>query len=72
MSSSEQEELTIRTVSLVSTERPGQEERLVTHVEVRRWADYSVPDSTAHLLSLIKVIENLTKQSSSSPLNLMK
>lgn len=68
----EQDSLTIRTFSLLDTARQEQAERVVTHISVRKWADYSVPDSTTVLLNLIQLIENLTKPSSPSSFNRMK
>lgn len=68
----EQDSLIIRTFSLLDTARQEQAERVVTHISVRKWADYSVPDSTTVLLNLIQLIENLTKPSSPSSFNRMK
>ena len=68
----EQDSLTIRTFSLLDTARQEQAERVVTHISVRKWADYSVPDSTTVLLNLIQLIENLTKPSSPFSFNRMK
>ena len=68
----EQDNLVIRTFSLLNTARPDQAEKVVTHISVRKWSDYSVPDSTAVLLNLIQVIENITKPPSPSSFNRIK
>ena len=68
----EQDSLIIRSFSLLDTARQEQAERVVTHISVRKWADYSVPDSTTVLLNLIQLIENLTKPSSPFSFNRMK
>ena len=68
----EQDNLVIRTFSLLNTARPDQTEKVVTHISVRKWSDYSVPDSTAVLLELIQVIEDITKQPSPSSFNRIK
>ena len=68
----EQDNLVIRTFSLLNTARPDQTEKVVTHISVRKWSDYSVPDSTTVLLNLIHVIEDITKQPSSSSFNRIK
>ena len=68
----EQDSLVIRTFSLLNTAREDQTERVLTHISVRKWSDYSVPDSTAVLLNLIQLIETLTKPSSPSSFNRLK
>ena len=72
ISTEEQDSLVIRTFSLLNTARPDETERVVTHISVSKWSDYSVPDSTTVLINLIQLIENLTKQSSSSSFNRIK
>ena len=68
----EQDNLVIRTFSLLNTARPDQTEKVVTHISVRKWSDYSVPDSTSVLLNLIELLENIAKQSSPSAFNRIK
>ena len=40
--------------------------------QVKEWSDYSIPDSTAVLLNIIQLIEDLSKQCPASPFSLVK
>jgi protein tyrosine phosphatase len=78
-SEEEFEHFTLRTLSLQS---PDQEERDITHiqvemvkharddkdliVQVKGWGDYSVPESTATLLAIIKKVREISTAPSSS------
>ena len=58
VSTSQQDNLTIRQISLLNTDT--EQEKIVTQIQVQDWSDHSVPHSTAVLLNLIQVLQSLT------------
>jgi len=61
------EEFEYFTLRKLSLQSPDEEERDITHIQVKDWGDYSVPESTATLLSIIQRVRELSASSSPLP-----
>merc|ERR1712013_324905 len=59
------EEFEYFTVRVLSLQIPGMEEREIMHIQVKGWGDYSVPDTTTTLLSIIQKVRELSASSPS-------